>query len=382
MEQLREKAARMFKTPLPKAWKRQLLKMPWLLLLPLALILKEWASVHSEFTEKVYSEGIFPVISQVVGFLFGWMHFSVAELLLYIGVAAIPVYIIVQIILVIIKKDKLLRAFSVAVNLALVWCVGYFLFIGMWGLNYYRQPLASTLGYTVEPRSVADLTELCTALAEDANEYRAEVKEDGNGRMVLAESPRDALLKVPKAYEALAGEFSGIKARPSQPKPVLLSYYMSYTNIEGIFIPFTMEPNVNVHMPQSALLSAACHEAAHAQGFAREDEANFLSYLACMASGDPELQYSGTLLALTTSMNALYSCDGDAYYKIARTYSPSVQRDLNYEYTYWKQFEGPVAEASGKMNNAYLVSNKQTDGTKSYGRMVDLLLARMLNSDR
>jgi hypothetical protein len=329
------------------------------------------------FIEQYYSKGIYPIISKAVGFLFGWMHFSVAEILLYAGILLIPIYVLVQIILVIFKKDKILRACKVAVNLALIGCVGYFLFIGMWGLNYYRQPLAATLGYQVEPRSVSDLTALCTKLARDANDLRAEVKEDASGKMVLAESPRDALLKVPDAYKALAKTYPKLNVHPSQPKPVLLSYYMSYTDIEGIFIPFTMEPNVNIDMPEDNLLSAACHEAAHAQGFAREDEANFVSYIACMSSGDPELQYSGTLLALTTSMNALYSYDSDAYYKIERTYSPAMLKDLNYEYEYWKQFQGPVAETSGKVNNAYLISNKQADGVNSYGRMVDLLLAMM-----
>ena len=42
---------------------------------------------------------------------------------------------------------------------------------------------------------------------------------------------------------------------------------------------------------------------------------------------------------------------------------------------YLKQFEGPVAEASNAANNAYLKANQQQDGTRSYGRMVDLLLA-------
>jgi hypothetical protein len=363
----------------PNRWKRQLWKLPWLLFYPLALLLKELASSNGAFIEKYYSGGIFPVISQVVGFIFGWIHLSVAELLLYFGLAGILAYIIFQIILFITKNNKMLRVFRFTVNLALVWCVGYFLFIGMWGLNYYRQPLAVSLGYQVEPRSVSDLTKLCTLLAKDANEYRALVLEDRNGAMKLAESKQDALLKIPGAYAALAKGLSRLHLWRSQPKPVLLSHYLSFTNITGIFIPFTMEPNVNIDVPEDTLLSAACHEAAHAQGFAREDEANFMSYLACMASGDPEMEYSGTLLALTTSMNALYSYDSDAYNLIARTYSSKIQTDLYYESVYWKQFEGPVADASGKVNNAYLKSNKQTEGVKSYGRMVDLLLARMLS---
>ena len=41
----------------------------------------------------------------------------------------------------------------------------------------------------------------------------------------------------------------------------------------------------------------------------------------------------------------------------------------------WKQFEGPAAEISSAVNDAYLKANRQEEGVKSYGRMVDLLLA-------
>jgi hypothetical protein len=50
--------------------------------------------------------------------------------------------------------------------------------------------------------------------------------------------------------------------------------------------------------------------------------------------------------------------------------------DMMAQSEYWKQFEDTVASEIGEsMNNAYLKANNQTDGTKSYGRMVDLLLA-------
>jgi hypothetical protein len=43
--------------------------------------------------------------------------------------------------------------------------------------------------------------------------------------------------------------------------------------------------------------------------------------------------------------------------------------------SYWRDFEGPAAEISETVNNTYLKANAQSDGTCSYGRMVDLLLA-------
>ena len=43
--------------------------------------------------------------------------------------------------------------------------------------------------------------------------------------------------------------------------------------------------------------------------------------------------------------------------------------------SHWAQYEGPVQEASNAANDAYLKANNQSDGMRSYGRMVDLLLA-------
>jgi hypothetical protein len=50
-------------------------------------------------------------------------------------------------------------------------------------------------------------------------------------------------------------------------------------------------------------------------------------------------------------------------------------RDLSDNTAYWKQFEGPVSEAVDVVNDTYLKVNHQEDGVKSYGNMVDLLLA-------
>ena len=39
-----------------------------------------------------------------------------------------------------------------------------------------------------------------------------------------------------------------------------------------------------------------------------------------------------------------------------------------------KPTEGPVSRVSDKVNDTYLRANAQEEGSKSYGRMVDLLL--------
>ncbi len=365
------------KTPPPEHWRRQLIKLLWLLLFPLALVMKEWAAANSPLIETHYSLGFYPVLSQAVSFLFGWMPFSAAEFLLYFGIAGLLAYIITQIVLIIIRRERLLRTFKLLTHLAMIISIGYFIFIALWGLNYYRQPLAKTLEYRVVPRSVSELKKLCVALTDETNKARIGLAEDSHGVTTLREGKSAMLRRIPSAYVKLSEEYPLFNAKYGPPKPVWQSHRMSYTETQGVFIPFTIEPNVNIEIPEAFLASTAAHEVAHQYGFAREDEANFVGYLACMSSEDDEMEYSGLLMALTTSMNALHGYDSDAYWEIYETYSDGIKRDLNSYQKYWKQFEGPVAETSSKMNNAYLKSNMQADGVNSYGRMVDLLLAQM-----
>ncbi|HCB91141.1 MAG TPA: DUF3810 domain-containing protein, partial [Ruminococcaceae bacterium] len=86
-------------------------------------------------------------------------------------------------------------------------------------------------------------------------------------------------------------------------------------------------------------------------------------------------RYSGDMLAFVYASNALYSADSGAADAVSAGLSSGVRRDLAYGAAYWRQFAGPVADASESVNDRYLKANRQSEGVKSYGRMVDLLLA-------
>lgn len=150
---------------------------------------------------------------------------------------------------------------------------------------------------------------------------------------------------------------------------------LSYLDIAGMYFPFTVESNINVDGPFFTIPATMGHELAHQCGFMREDEANFIGYLSCKQSADPLTRYSGYSLAYDYALSALIRTDREAAVAVNDTLSKAVRADRVARAEYLKQFEGPVAEASNAANNAYLKANQQTDGTRSYGRMVDLLLA-------
>lgn len=248
------------------------------------------------------------------------------------------------------------------------------------GINYHRTPFSAESGFVVEGATREELAALCLALVEEINQAAKEVSVDDGGCVVLqgdiTETARRAMASLGEEYPALSGFYP-------QPKGLLFSRFLSVQKIEGIYSPFTLEANYNREMPDMDIPVTICHELSHLRGFMREDEANFVAYLACLASEDPQFVYSGSLLAFIHSSNALYRDGGreeyrDIYQKLCET----ARRDLAKDSAFWKQFDGKVAEVSGQVNDAYLKVNKQEDGVKSYGRMVDLLLARFREERR
>lgn len=243
------------------------------------------------------------------------------------------------------------------------------------GINYSRIPFSQSAGLTVRSTVPLELQSLCIQLLESANALRNDCTEDADGVMCLTDSVCETGKKAQQAFAALGETYPALGGGYGAPKPVLASYWMSYLDITGVFFPFTMEANVNVDVVDYNIPVTMCHELSHLRGYMPEDEANFIAYLACCASQDTDLRYSGTLLAFIHSINALGryapSLTGAVYAKM----SDGVRRDLNANNAYWKQFETPVADISNSVNNAYLQFNGTPDGIESYGRMVDLLLA-------
>jgi hypothetical protein len=99
--------------------------------------------------------------------------------------------------------------------------------------------------------------------------------------MRAADGVRGVLGRVNAGFATAAQGYPVLAGRCARPKPALSSPVLSWLGITGIYSPFTAEPNVNMNVPDPDLPFTASHELAHARGFAREDEANYLGSLAC-----------------------------------------------------------------------------------------------------
>jgi hypothetical protein len=150
---------------------------------------------------------------------------------------------------------------------------------------------------------------------------------------------------------------------------------MSYTHITGVYTFFTGEANINVAFPDYTLPYTAAHELAHQRGIAREDEANFLAFLVCIGSEDAYIRYSAYVNLYEYVASALASADRTLYAKAASTLPTlAVTEQRAYANFFEKYRDSTASEVSETVNNTFLVIHG-TEGTKSYGMVVDLCVA-------
>lgn len=322
-----------------------------------------------------YATVIFPVFPATIGRIFSVFPFSVYEMGLYclaLTVLGSLVYLVFAAFRKLEKFDRFFHRFLAGFFVFLPTVL--LLFTLSAGINYSRIPFSQVAGYETQDASARELAALCQELAEQAVVYSGEVPLDESGCMTLEKTPHRQLAK--KAMQNLGESFPSLKGYYPNPKPVLFSYGMSHLRITGVFSPFTIEANYNRAIPDYEIPFTICHELAHLKGYMREDEAGFIAFLACRESGEPVLGYSGTLTALSYAMNALARTGlQERYGEIYSMLTEPVKNDFRAHNLYWKSFETKAADLSSSLNDVYLKANDQSDGVKSYGRMVDLLLA-------
>lgn len=356
-----------------------------LILLPLALLLNFISSKFPELVETYYSLTINKFTVQILSKISGIFPFSTYEVTIYL-IIIIALIFIVGFFTILLKNPTKLKDFLInsILNLLSTLSIAYFLFIVLWGLNYNRLPLSTTLinNYNLDnSKSVSqvnynndDLIELYKFLIEKTNETRKLVSEDNNGVMKNNSDYKGIMSRAQLGYDKIIDVIPNANGKYAKPKYVISSNLMCYTGITGIYFPFTGDANVNIAIPDMNIPSTALHEMAHQRGYASEDEANFIGYLSSINHPDADFNYSGYILALSHTASALRKVDYNALIELNKTISDDVRRDLDNNNKFWEKYEGKVEKVSNDFNNAYLKSNGIKEGVQSYGKMVELLL--------
>lgn len=332
-----------------------------LILLVAALLLQVGARTIPGFATW-YAHHIYPILVIVFGGFFGIFPVSVVELALYL--------LILLILAAVIRYLKrpvhlLCRGFLLISALLFSYTVSC-------GVNYLAMPFSEYAGLEAGQYTEEELKELCRYLVDKVNETATSERFADHRQEWLQEGVR-AMQRAGAQYPSLSGFYP-------RPKPVMMSAILSVQQLAGIYVPFTIEANFNQEMTDYNIPHTICHELSHLKGFMREDEANFIGYLSCVGSDNQAFQYSGYMSGWIHAGNALAAVDMEAYIELHQELSQEVRDDLAENSRFWNRYDGRIAEVSTQINDTYLKINRQADGVRSYGRMVDLMLSYYNNT--
>ncbi len=255
----------------------------------------------------------------------------------------------------------------------------YACFVLVWGLNHARLPLADSLG--LEPQPIGDMQLYALALEIHGELVELLDDEEANAAAASFDRSRAGTEAIALWREAIAREPALGQRRALNVVSPAASRLLVSGRIAGIFSPFTQEAHVAFGMEQDDLLFTACHELAHAEGWAREDEANYLAWRVASRSGRPAFVRAARLLALKQLHRAAARESKSLGLVLAISFDPRVTELLGQRASFWQRSSSPaVSRVTSEVNDTYLKSQGQAEGVASYGRMVDLLVAEWLDA--
>ena len=298
---------------------------------------------------------------------------SVAEVLILSGIFAAVFYLAWQVRCLIARPQKGQRAVRMALT---VLCAGLSIYAGfclLWGVFYGADSFQDKSGLTARGGTVEELTALTERFAREVSAVGDQVQRDENGCFAVPRS--EIFAEAMSAYDGVVQVFDCLKKPAVMPKAFVSSRGMSYLDFSGFYFPFTGEANLNDESPAAYLPANICHELAHQQGIATEQECNFVAIMAATSHESAAYRYSGYLMGYVHLGNALYRTDPEAWQTIRDSLPDTVRADLRQNSAYWAQFHGLVNTAATKVYDGFLKSNGVADGVQNYGTVVDLLLA-------
>ncbi len=332
------------------------------------IIAVKWISNQPEFVEKYYSNGLYPYISDAMRWLYGWIPFSLGDVLYTLLTIVTLRYIYQNRLVISLKPLSFIR------NILVVLSIAYFSFHLLWGLNYYRQPIYKTLelnaNYTLQ-----ELDEFTEVLVQKTNAAHSVITSIDTVQVDIPYSRSDIYIKTAQGYNQLSSLLPNFQYQHPSIKGSLYSLFLSYMGYGGYLNPFTLESQVNQKIPMFRFPVVSCHEIGHQMGYAAENEANFIGYLAALNNKDQYIRYSALSYALSYCLAELRNQDEARFQELYNGVHRGVQKDYEELNRFWVSYENPMEPFFKTFYNFFLKANNQSEGIKSYNLVVALFVA-------
>jgi hypothetical protein len=144
----------------------------------------------------------------------------------------------------------------------------------------------------------------------------------------------------------------------------------------GYYNPFTAEAQLKSNIPVFLKPFVVTHEMAHQVGYAKENEASFVAWLTCKASGDLYFLYSAYF---EMYRDALFACrltpNKALTDRIRKNVHPRVRQDYIELQRYLLRSQNFVEPFMSGMYDRYLKLNNQPKGKATYNEVIAYVLA-------
>ncbi|MGB5554432.1 MAG: DUF3810 domain-containing protein [Flavobacteriaceae bacterium] len=331
------------------------------------LFLVKWASQHPDSIEKYYSTGIYPVLSQFFRGLFGWLPFSVGDILYFVLIVLALRYIILH------RRAIRAKPMTFLLHCAMIISVAYFTFYIMWGLNYFRKPIADQLQLP-KSHTKEQLISFIERLTVKANESHYKITADSATAVRIPYSKKEIFKKTIDGYGVLGKQIPFLEYQRPSIKKSIFSLPLTYMGYGGYLNPFTNEGQVNATMPVYRFPVVAGHEIGHQLGYSAENETNFIGYLVTVTNEDAYFKYAGYTYALAYCLGELQSVDEAQFNQHYSKLNEGILMNYKEMNDFWLSYENPLEPVFKSTFNAFLKANNQVEGIMSYNSVVSLLV--------
>lgn len=343
----------------------------WVLLIVLTILIK-WASWYPNWVEKNYSQGLYPWVAKIQRFLFGWIPISMGDLF-YGFLILVILYKTVQFFKAVFKKRVNRKYFIAGLQQIIFFFLFMYVFFNLfWGLNYNRRGIAYQLKLEVKPYSIQDLDTLATVIQSRVNYYA----------QFVTESQRDSFNKknrlfitAKEAFVSLEKKYSFFRYAPKSIKPSVYSYLGNYLGFQGYYNPFSGEGQVNTTIPRFLEPFVTTHEIAHQLGYAKENEANFVGFLACRSFESNVFRYSTYFDMYNYTIGEIFRRDTVLARSFQEKRHPQLVKDVQELKDFYRRYHNFVQDIVMWGYGHFLRANNQPAGKRSYNEVVSWLIA-------
>ncbi|MDN3687831.1 DUF3810 domain-containing protein [Cyclobacterium jeungdonense] len=331
----------------------------------LAILLRLISGAFPQFTESWYANGLFPLIRGMLDSTLGKLPFP--AIYLFVGGLLLVLFYFGKELVIRIKgsRKRTFFIFRGLVNFC-GWVV--FLFLFLWGFNYYRLPLYKQLGLRSEPLVSEQLLEEMQLTEAELVALRLELHRDSLP-LVFSRNFEALENQLREEMQQTLGKLKYSWYGSPSVKPFYPAGTLRRMGIFGIYFPFTGEGYLDPTLHPLEKTFTLAHELAHGFGITDEGEANFMGWMVCTRSGDSYLRYTGSLKLLRYQLNDLHRMDAEAYKHFVDQLPQGIRQDIQDIQQSNLEIRPYFLELSRRSNDFYLKSQGVKAGIRSYAQL-------------